>query len=651
MSTVSKRTAMVIAALGLLLVPGVSTTALQMNDKTGFKSGHFAVSKRFDLLGLIRDMFGGRTSGSANGANGRTEAASNRETGITLSANHPGIDREKIDLYAAYAGAAYLIDSDDWDCGVQCSRPGTEGTVIKYRWSIPVVTSDGFIALNPNKKIIIVSFRGSAEFGDWVEDFTTSFADWPKSGAGAQVGMGFLGGYQVASPLILRTIIELSINYPDYMIVATGHSLGGARASMFAADISANYPHLLARLELYTYGQPKCGDKGFADYMDSLDFQKIREVNKADIAPHLPSADWGYYHFGTEVWVSVEDQYLVCQRSNYSMCSESIPAFSYMLSGFVACNESASKISHRTPRSHALSKRKTLLGSVFALLGIGNGGWLDINMNAVLSGKEKFTIDDVAQMLGLPKMNLNLYAAYSGATLNITSNQWNCGAQCNRKETKGTEVIYHWDGTSVATNGYIAINRYRQEILVVYRGSVVIGDWIEDFTANLVDFPESVPGSQVSKGFLEGYQAANPRVMDTVLELANRYPEYKIIATGHSLGGARASLFVADIAANHPELISRIEMYTYGKPRCGNVVYAQYMDSLGIPYVRQIYKGDLYPHLPIKQLGYVHFGAEVWIPQDDEYVICQSGDYSRCSERLPLARLNTEEHYQYYWLH
>ncbi|KAJ1840149.1 hypothetical protein LPJ57_010651, partial [Coemansia sp. RSA 486] len=142
-------------------------------------------------------------------------------------------------------------------------------------------------------------------------------------------------------------------------------------------------------------------------------------------------------------------------------------------------------------------------------------------MNAVLSGKEKFTIDDVAQMLGLPKMNLNLYAAYSGATLNITSNQWNCGAQCNRKETKGTEVIYHWDGTSVATNGYIAINRYRQEILVVYRGSVVIGDWIEDFTANLVDFPESVPGSQVSKGFLEGYQAANPRVMDTVLELAN----------------------------------------------------------------------------------------------------------------------------------
>ncbi|KAJ2883641.1 hypothetical protein FB639_002133, partial [Coemansia asiatica] len=152
--------------------------------------------------------------------------------------------------------------------------------------------------------IIVVSFRGSAEFGDWVEDFATSFVDWPRSGAGTQVGMGYLEGYQVASPLIMRTIVELSTGYPDYSIVATGHSLGGARASMFAADISANYPHLLARLELYTYGQPKCGDKGFADYMDSLDFLKIREVNKADIAPHLPSADWGYYHFGTEVWVS-----------------------------------------------------------------------------------------------------------------------------------------------------------------------------------------------------------------------------------------------------------------------------------------------------------------------------------------------------------
>ncbi|KAJ1812963.1 hypothetical protein LPJ75_003396, partial [Coemansia sp. RSA 2598] len=267
-------------------------TALRMNDKTGFKPNPSSVSKRFDLWSSIRDLLGGARPVASGGSNGRNVAASKLESGITLSANHPGIDKQKIDLYAAYSGAAYLVDSDTWTCGIQCSRPGTEGTVIKYRWSIPVVTSRGFIALNPNKKIIVVSFRGSAEFGDWVEDFTTSFVDWPRSGAGTQVGMGYLEGYQVASPLIMRTVVELSIGYPDYTIVATGHSLGGARASMFAADISAKYPHLLSRLELYTYGQPKCGDMGFADYMDSLDFPKIREVNKADIAPHLPSADW-----------------------------------------------------------------------------------------------------------------------------------------------------------------------------------------------------------------------------------------------------------------------------------------------------------------------------------------------------------------------
>ncbi|KAJ1646199.1 hypothetical protein LPJ64_002303 [Coemansia asiatica] len=272
-------------------------------------------------------------------------------------------------------------------------------------------------------------------------------------------------------------------------------------------------------------------------------------------------------------------------------------------------------------------------------------------MKAVLRGKPTLSIDSVAQEFGVSKIRLNLYAAYSGATLNITSNQWNCGSQCNRPETRGTEVIYHWDTSHIPSNGYIAINRHRREILVVYRGSVVIGDWIEDYTANLVDFPESVSGSRVSMGFLEGYQSANPQVMDTVLQLANEYPEYRIIAAGHSLGGARASLFVADVSVNHPELIPRIEMYTYGKPRCGNNMYAQYMDSLGITYVRQIYKGDLYPHLPIKQLGYVHFGAEVWIPEDDKYVICQSSDYGGCSESLPLARLNKEEHYEYYWLH
>ncbi|KAJ1840784.1 hypothetical protein LPJ73_006325, partial [Coemansia sp. RSA 2703] len=245
--------------------------------------------------------------------------------------------------------------------------------------------------------------------------------------------------------------------------------------------------------------------------------------------------------------------------------------------------------------------------------------------------------------------NLKLYAAYSGASLNITSNLWNCGVQCNHPETQGTEVIYHWDNHHIATNGYIAANHQRHEIIVVYRGSVVAADWIEDFTVNRADWPESVPGSRVSTGFLQGYHAANPQAMDIVLELIKQYPRYRIVATGHSLGGARASLFVADIATRYPELRSRIQLYTYGQPRCGNPDFARYMESFDIPYIRVINKGDLFAHLPIILLGYVYFGTEVWMLKDNEYAICQSDDCSKCSETLPLPRLNADEHYQYEW--
>ncbi|KAJ2372169.1 hypothetical protein IW150_004252 [Coemansia sp. RSA 2607] len=293
--------------------------------------GFSSLSKRFDFFGAIKDIFSGASASAPNRGNSRSSVVPNREVATSLAVNHPGVDKSRIDLYAAYAGAAYLITTDNWDCGVQCSRSGTEGTVIKYRWSIPFITSSGYIALNPDQKIIIVSFRGSAEFGDWVEDFTTSFVDWPRSGAGTQVGMGYLEGYRIAKPLIIRTVMELANSYPEYEIIATGHSLGGARAAMFVADISENYSNILSRLRLYTYGQPKCGDKGFAEYMDSLNILKIREVNKADIAPHLPTPDSGYHHFGTEVWVPEDNMYLVCQSGNYSMCSESIPAFSYSI--------------------------------------------------------------------------------------------------------------------------------------------------------------------------------------------------------------------------------------------------------------------------------------------------------------------------------
>ncbi|KAJ2502411.1 hypothetical protein GGH96_001074 [Coemansia sp. RSA 1972] len=230
-------------------------------------------------------------------------------------------------MYAAYAGATYTI-SNSWNCKNECEHPGTEGTEVLYNWDTQRVTSNGYIARNPDKKLIIVAFRGSAETGDWVESFMANPVQWPSTISGSIVVRGFLEGYLVSSEDVLQNTADLAAKYPDHNIVAVGHSLGGARASMFVADLSINYPRLVSRVQLYTYGQAKVGNDVFADYMDNLNAPMYRVVNKGDIAPHLPLVG-NMVHFGTEIWLTANGQSTVCKKGDYSKCSESLPAIDY----------------------------------------------------------------------------------------------------------------------------------------------------------------------------------------------------------------------------------------------------------------------------------------------------------------------------------
>ena len=53
-------------------------------------------------------------------------------------------------------------------------------------------------------------------------------------------------------------IIAAVKNYPDYAVVFTGHSLGGALANLFAINFRQKYPG--KEVKLYTFGQPRVGN-------------------------------------------------------------------------------------------------------------------------------------------------------------------------------------------------------------------------------------------------------------------------------------------------------------------------------------------------------------------------------------------------------
>lgn len=74
-------------------------------------------------------------------------------------ASGQSVSKFTLDLFAAYAGATYHV-KDTWNLPPACQRPDMEGTEILYNQESSLGDSFGYIAINPNTKLIIVAFRG-----------------------------------------------------------------------------------------------------------------------------------------------------------------------------------------------------------------------------------------------------------------------------------------------------------------------------------------------------------------------------------------------------------------------------------------------------------------------------------------------------------
>ncbi|KAJ1773609.1 hypothetical protein IW140_000740 [Coemansia sp. RSA 1813] len=223
-------------------------------------------------------------------------------------------------VFAAYSGAAYTV-TDQWNCKYACEWPGTEGTVVEHHWSVSFPPSAGYIARNPNSKVIVVAFQGTEDQSQWSDNLDFALDQWPTSISGSKVHSGFLRGYLDARDSIIPNLQTIASDYPDHSIALVGHSLGGARAALCVLDLSLSSPGLLPRMYLYTQGQPRIGNKVFADAMDALEVPKYREVYEYDIVPRVPPEFLGYSHFKTEAWIHENDTILCINPIDGNSCS------------------------------------------------------------------------------------------------------------------------------------------------------------------------------------------------------------------------------------------------------------------------------------------------------------------------------------------
>lgn len=139
----------------------------------------------------------------------------------------------------------------------------------------------GFIVESPQE--IIIAFRGTSSTTDWISDMIASQKRFPYILEDSLTHRGFTEMYSSARAGIMTVLSKLS---PDKTLYITGHSLGGALATLCAIDIAANTP--FTSLSLYTFGSPRVGNPAFTDAFKKHVKFSYRYANIFDVVTHAP---------------------------------------------------------------------------------------------------------------------------------------------------------------------------------------------------------------------------------------------------------------------------------------------------------------------------------------------------------------------------
>jgi triacylglycerol lipase len=147
------------------------------------------------------------------------------------------------------------------------------------------------------------------------------------------------------------------------------------------------------------------------------------------------------------------------------------------------------------------------------------------------------------------------------------------------------------------------------------RGTATTTEWWDDLHWDLVPFTQVPGGGNVAQGFFDiyntfgtmtpgqqqGTQASGTFAADVAHAAAGGLaadldPALPIVVCGHSLGGALATLLVADLTANTP---LKPQAWTFASPRVGDAIFAARYGALSTVSWRIYNQVDVVPYFPV----------------------------------------------------
>ncbi|XDT39117.1 Lipase (class 3) [Nakaseomyces glabratus] len=220
-----------------------------------------------------------------------------------------------------------------------CSDPSQNPTYNQTRIVLVLEAEEnelgtGYLAVDHEKKVIILAFRASTTAQDWQSDFETypkeyhpvssnEYWDLVRHGVikectNCKVHKGFSRFLETLGKHFLAKVQKIITNYPDYHIVSVGHSLGAALAALAGIELKLRG----YRVSVITYAQPKIFNKDLKEWVDDLFNTRllnaiaeygsclssatgyIRVVHENDYVPMIPPF---FHHAGLEVVISTRE--------------------------------------------------------------------------------------------------------------------------------------------------------------------------------------------------------------------------------------------------------------------------------------------------------------------------------------------------------
>ncbi|KAL8917515.1 MAG: hypothetical protein Q9172_005818 [Xanthocarpia lactea] len=208
-------------------------------------------------------------------------------------------------------------------------------------------------------------------------------------------------------------------------------------------------------------------------------------------------------------------------------------------------------------------------------------------------------------------------AAYCPGNNNSTDTLLTCpSGNCPQVEAAAAITLSEFEDTPNFDNtGYIAIDNVNKMVVLAIRGSISKQNWQADWDMIRVstDFCDDC---HIHRGFRNSWQEIRDAVMENMKRAVERHPKYRIVVTGHSLGGAVATIAAAALRRIDERFAGTTELYTFGSPRVANKEAARWFSDQARWSWRITNENDVVPRLPPRILGYHHTEPEFWISRN-----------------------------------